>query len=298
MFFNQKKKPAVRIKTKKELITEFLKKGFFLIVGAFIVAVALEMFLLPNKIIDGGVIGISMMASYLTNWNLGLLIFCINIPFVLLAYKTIGKKFVINTFFAIAMLSIATNVVSHFHHITEDLLLVTIFGGILLGIGVGLILRNNASLDGTEMVSLVLTKKLKIVSVGELLMFINLFIYAAAGFVFEWDRAFYSILTYYIASKTIDMVLEGLDKAKSVRIVSDYYKEIGNSIMKELDVSVTYMKAMGGYSRQEKVMTFCVVNKFDMAKLKEVVHEVDPKAFIVTEDVHEVEGIRFKKHGH
>ena len=298
MFFNQKKKPAVRIKTKKELITEFLKKGFFLIVGAFIVAVALEMFLLPNKIIDGGVIGISMMASYLTNWNLGLLIFCINIPFVLLAYKTIGKKFVINTFFAIAMLSIATNVVSHFHHITEDLLLVTIFGGILLGIGVRLILRNNASLDGTEMVSLVLTKKLKIVSVGELLMFINLFIYAAAGFVFEWDRAFYSILTYYIASKTIDMVLEGLDKAKSVRIVSDYYKEIGNSIMKELDVSVTYMKAMGGYSRQEKVMTFCVVNKFDMAKLKEVVHEVDPKAFIVTEDVHEVEGIRFKKHGH
>ncbi len=298
MFFNQKKKPAVRIKTKKELITEFLKKGFFLIVGAFIVAVALEMFLLPNKIIDGGVIGISMMASYLTNWNLGLLIFCINIPFVLLAYKTIGKKFVINTFFAIAMLSIATNVVSHFHHITEDLLLVTIFGGILLGIGVGLILRNNASLDGTEMVSLVLTKKLKIVSVGELLMFINLFIYAVAGFVFEWDRAFYSILTYYIASKTIDMVLEGLDKAKSVRIVSDYYKEIGNSIMKELDVSVTYMKAMGGYSRQEKVMTFCVVNKFDMAKLKEVVHEVDPKAFIVTEDVHEVEGIRFKKHGH
>lgn len=297
MFFHKKKLP-VRVKTKKELVIEFIKRAFFLIVGAFIVAVALEMFLLPNKIIDGGVIGISMMATYLTGWNLGLLIFCINLPFVLLAYKTIGKKFVINTFFAIGMLAIATNVVSRFHHITEDLLLVTIFGGILLGIGVGLILRNNASLDGTEMVSLVLSKKLKIVSVGELLMFINLFIYTAAGFVFEWDRAFYSILTYYIASKTIDMVLEGLDKAKSVRIVSDYYREIGDSIMKELDVSVTYMKAMGGYSKQEKVMTFCVVNKFDMAKLKEVVHEVDPKAFIVTEDVHEVEGIRFKKHKH
>lgn len=295
MFF-YKKKAVVKTKTKKELIIEFIKRAFFLIIGAFIVAVALEMFLLPNKIIDGGVIGISMMATYLTGWNLGLLIFCINIPFVLLAFKTIGKKFVINTFFAIAMLAIATNVVSKFHHITEDLLLVTIFGGILLGIGVGLILRNNASLDGTEMVSLVLSKKLKIVSVGELLMFINLFIYAAAGFVFEWDRAFYSILTYYIASKTIDTVLEGLDKAKSVRIVSDYWKEIGDSIMKELDISVTYMKATGGYSRQEKIMTFCVVNKFDMAKLKDVVHEVDPKAFIVTEDVHEVEGIRFKKH--
>jgi len=296
--FFHKKKTSVKVKTKKEIILNFIKKAIFLIIGAFVVAVALEMFLLPNKIIDGGVIGISMMASYLTGMNLGVLIFCINIPFVLLAYKTLGKKFVINTFFAIGMLAIATNVVSHFHHITEDLLLVTIFGGILLGIGVGLILRNNASLDGTEMISLVLTKKLKIVSVGELLMFINLFIYAAAGFVFEWDRAFYSILTYYIASKTIDSVLEGLDKAKSVRIVSDKSKEIGDSIMKELDISVTYMKATGGYSKQEKIMTFCVVNKFDMAKLKEVVHDVDPKAFIVTEDVHEVEGIRFKKHSH
>ena len=285
-------------KTLKDIIFDSVKRGIFMVIGAFIVAIALEMFLLPNKIIDGGVIGISMMTSYLTGLNLGLLIFCINIPFVLMALKTLGKKFVINTFFAIGVLSIATNLVSHFHHVTEDLLLVTIFGGILLGIGVGLILKNNASLDGTEMISLVLAKNLKIVSVGELLMFINLFIYVAAGFVFEWDRAFYSILTYYIASKTIDTVLEGLDKAKSVRIVSDKSREIGDSIMKELDISVTYMKATGGYSKQEKVLTFCVVNKFDMAKLKDVVHEVDPKAFIVTEDVHEVEGIRVKKHKH
>lgn len=298
MFFQRRKKVQKMKKTKRDLFFEFLKRAFFLIIGAFIVAVALEMFLLPNKIIDGGVIGISMMASYITGWNLGLLIFCINIPFVLLAYKTIGKKFVINTFFAIVMLSVATNIVSKFRHITEDLLLVTIFGGILLGLGVGLILRNNASLDGTEMVSIVLSKKLKFVSVGELLMFINLFIYAGAGFLFEWDRAFYSILTYYIASKTIDSVLEGLDKAKSVRIVSDYSREIGDAIMKELDTSVTYMKTMGGYSRQEKILTYCVVNKFDMAKLKDTVHEVDPHAFIVTEDVHEVEGVRFKKHKH
>ena len=294
MFFH-KKKPQPKVKTKKELFVEFLKRGFFLIIGTFIVAIALEMFLLPNKIIDGGVIGISMMLSYITNWNLGLLIFAINIPFMVIAYQTLGKKFILNTFFAVTMLAIATNIVSQFRHITEDLLLVTIFGGILLGLGVGLILRHNASLDGTEMVSIILSKKLKIVSVGELLMFINLFIYTCAGFLFEWDRAFYSILTYYIASKTIDSVLEGLDKAKSVRIVSDFHREIGDSIMKELNISVTYMKAMGGYSKKEKIMTFCVVNKFDMAKLKELVHGVDPKAFIVTEDVHEVEGVRFKK---
>ncbi len=298
MFF-QRKKPAVRVKTKKEIILEYIKRAFFLIVGAFIVAAALELFLLPNKIIDGGVIGISMMVSHITKGNLGAIIFSINFPFVILAYRTLGRKFVFNTFFAITMLSIATNIVLRFDHVTDDLLLATIFGGILLGLGVGLILRNNASLDGTEMVSLKLAKKLKVVSVGELLMGMNLFVYAGAGLLFGWDRALYSVLTYYVASKVIDTVIEGLDKAKSVRIVSEFSREIGDSIMKELDISVTYMKTLGGYSRQEKILTYCIVNKFDMAKLKEVVHNVDPNAFIVTEDVHEVEGGRFrKKSGH
>lgn len=298
MFF-QRKKPAIRVKTKKEIIVEYIQRAFFLIVGAFIVAAALELFLLPNKIIDGGVIGISMMVSHITKGNLGAIIFAINFPFVILAYRTLGRKFVFNTFFAITMLSIATNVVLRFEHVTDDLLLATIFGGILLGLGVGLILRNNASLDGTEIVSLKLAKKLKVVSVGELLMGMNLFVYAGAGFLFGWDRALYSVLTYYVASKVIDTVIEGLDKAKSVRIVSEFSREIGDSIMKELDISVTYMKTLGGYSRQEKILTYCIVNKFDMAKLKEVVHNVDPNAFIVTEDVHEVEGGRFrKKSGH
>lgn len=298
MFFNKKKKPEGRVKTKGEIFVDYLKKLFFWLIGAFIVAVALEMFLLPNKIIDGGVIGISMMVSYLTKWNLGLLIFCINIPFMLFAFKALGKKFIFNTFVATALLSVATNVVIGLKPVTNDLLLATVFGGILLGLGVGLILRNNASLDGTEMLSIVLSKRLKIVSVGELLMGMNLFIYTAAGFLLGWDRAMYSILAYFVASKVIDTVLEGLDKAKSVRIVSDCWEEIGDCIMKELDTSVTYMKTKGGYSKQEKILTFCVVNKFDIPKLKEVVRDIDPRAFIVTEDVHEVEGVRIKKKSH
>ena len=295
MFLSKKRKPELKTKTTKELVLEFLKRFIFWVIGAFIVAVALEMFLLPNKIIDGGVIGISMMISYITDWNLGLLIFCINIPFILLALKSLGKKFIINTFAATLILAVATNIAVNLKPATDDLLLATIFGGIFLGLGVGLILRNNASLDGTEMLSMVISKRNKIISVGQLLMGMNLFIYTAAGFLLGWDRALYSILTYYVASKVIDTVLEGLDKAKSVRIVSDYSREIGESIMKELDVSVTYMKATGGYSRQEKILTFCVVNKFDIPKLKEVVHNVDPRAFIVTEDVHEVEGVRIRK---
>lgn len=298
MFFTKKKKPEIKIKSKREIALDYVKKMFFWLLGAFIVAVALEMFLLPNKIIDGGVIGISMMISYITKWNLGLLIFCINIPFMLIALKSLGKKFILNTFIATALLSVATNVVMNLHPVTNDLLLATIFGGIFLGLGVGLILRNSASLDGTEMLSIVLSKRLKIVSVGELLMGMNLFIYTAAGFLLGWERAMYSILTYFVASKVIDTVLEGLDKAKSVRIVSEFWEEIGDSIMKELDTSVTYVKTKGGYSKQEKILTFCVVNKFDIPKLKEVVHDIDPRAFIVTEDVHEVEGVRIKKKSH
>lgn len=298
MFFSKKKKPEIRVKTRREKAFDYIKKLFFWLVGAFIVAVALEMFLLPNKIIDGGVIGISMMVSYVTKWNLGLLIFCINIPFMLIALRSLGKKFIINTFIATALLSVATNVTINLQPATNDLLLATVFGGILLGLGVGLILRNNASLDGTEMLSIVLSKRFKIVSVGELLMGMNLFIYTAAGFLLGWERAMYSILTYFVASKVIDTVLEGLDKAKSVRIVSDCWEEIGDCIMKELNTSVTYIKSKGGYSKQEKILTFCVVNKFDIPKLKEVVHDIDPRAFIVTEDVHEVEGVRVKKKGH
>lgn len=296
MFFSRKKAEPIK-KTKGEIAREYIFRILFLTLGTFIVAVGLEMFLLPNKIIDGGIIGISMMLSYITKWNLGLLIFCINIPFILMALKNLGKKFVFQTFYATAMLGIATNIL-HGRQATEDLLLATVFGGIILGLGVGLILRNNASLDGTEMLSINISKKLKIVSVGELLMFINLFIYMGAAFLYGWDRALYSILTYYIASKVIDSVLEGLDKAKSVRIFSEHYKEIGNAIMKELDVSVTYMKTLGGYSRQEKIQTYCVVNKFEMVKLKELVHSIDPRAFLVTEDVYEVEGVRVKKKKH
>ena len=295
--FSQRKKPVKVVKTRGQIIISYIIKAIFLMLGAFIVAVALEMFLLPNKIIDGGVIGISMMATYITNGNLGIFIMLINLPFVLIALRTLGKVFVIQTFFAILMLSIATNMI-HWRIVTQDLLLSTVFGGILLGLGVGLILKNNASLDGTEMISIELSKKLKIISVGELLMGINFFIYMGAGFLLGWDRALYSVLTYYVASKVIDTVLEGLDKAKSVRIVSDKSREIGDSIIQELDISVTYMKTLGGYSRQEKILTYCVVNKFDMPKLKELVHTIDPKAFIVTEDVHEVEGVRFKKKGH
>ncbi len=291
--FNKKKKRVPEIKTKKQIVIEYLSKYLFITLGAMIAAFALECFLLPNDIIDGGVIGISMMISYITKWNLGLVIFIINLPFIYLAIQKMGKTFVFNVFYGVTMLSIFVNVLSGFH-VTEAQLLATVFGGVILGVGVGIILRNNAALDGTEILAIRLAKKIGF-SVGEIIMFFNVFIYTAAGFLYGWDSAMYSILTYFIAYRVIDIVLEGLNSSKSALIISEYPKEIGDAIIKELDISVTYQKGKGGYSGQEKTLIFCVINRLEVAKMKKLIREIDPTAFLVIQDVHEVEGVRVKK---
>lgn len=288
------KKQEVKQKSKKELAKEVIIQLVWLTIGAIIVAFALESFMFPHKIFDGGVIGVSMMLSYLTHTQLGLLIFLINLPFLVLAFSKLGVRFVLQTLYAVSVLSIFTNVF-HWEIATKDPLLAPIFGGIILGTGVGLVLKNNASLDGTEIMSIRLSQKFSFMSVGQFLMGFNLFIYMAAGLMFGWDKAMYSILTYFIASKTIDIVMEGLNSSKSVRIVSEKYREIGKMIMKELDVSVTYIRSKGGYSGLDNVLTFCVVSRLELAKLKQLVKDIDPKAFLVIENVHEVEGVRVKK---
>ncbi len=289
-----KKVEEVKPKSKKELAKEVIIQLVWLTIGAVIVAFALESFMFPHKIFDGGVIGVSMMLSYLTHTQLGLLIFLINLPFLVLAFSKLGVRFVLQTLYAVSVLSIFTNVF-HWEIATKDPLLAPIFGGIILGTGVGLVLKNNASLDGTEIMSIRLSQKFSFMSVGQFLMGFNLFIYMVAGLMFGWDKAMYSILTYFIASKTIDIVMEGLNSSKSVRIVSEKYREIGKMIMKELDVSVTYIRSKGGYSGLDNVLTFCVVSRLELAKLKQLVKDIDPRAFLVIENVHEVEGVRVKK---
>ena len=284
----------VHRKTNFELFTEITARFIVMTIGAFIAAFALECFMLPNGIIDGGIIGVSMMFKYITGINLGLLIFCLNIPFIFLALKTLGKMFVLQTFYSVLILSLATNLFAG-HQATDKDFLACIFGGIILGAGVGLIIRNSASLDGTEILSIRLSKKFSFMTIGQFLMGFNLLIYSACGFMFGWDKAMYAIITYYIASKTIDTVIDGFNSSKSVRIVSEFYKEIGACIMKELDVSVTYMKSRGGYSGKEKIITYCVVSRLEMAKVKEIVRNIDKNAFLVVEAVHEVEGVRVKK---
>lgn len=278
----------------RTLFFRILKKFFFLTIGPLIAAYALECFLVPNNIIDGGIIGVSIILAHITKYNLGLLIFILNMPFILLAFNKIGKKFVLQTFYAIGILSLGTNFFHQIENVTNDLLLATVFGGIILGLGVGIVLKNEGSMDGTEIMSLVLSKKFGF-SIGEIIMGFNVIIYAAAGFVFGAEKAMYAIITYFIASKIIDAVLEGLNNSKSVRIISDSAYEIGQALLERLDVGVTYLDGEGGFSRKGKKLIYCVVARLEMSKLKEIVKEIDPSAFVAVVDVHETFGGRIKK---
>ncbi|MBM7654627.1 YitT family protein [Neobacillus cucumis] len=263
-------------------------------IGAILMATGLEIFLVPNNVIDGGITGISIMLAHITGWKLGLFLFVLNLPFVYLGYKQMGKTFAFSTVYGIIVLSIFT---SFFHPIppfTEDILLATLFGGMILGIGVGLVIRNGGALDGTEILALVISKKVPF-SVGQIIMFMNIFILGAAGFVFTWDRAMYSLLAYVIASKAIDTVVQGLEETKSVWIISDNAEEIGNAVNDRLGRGVTYLNGEGAYTGDNKKVIFSIISRLEESKLTTIVEEIDPTAFLAIADIAEVRGGRFKK---
>ncbi|WP_257985879.1 YitT family protein [Bacillus sp. M6-12] len=273
---------------------KIVQRAILITIGALLMATGLEIFLVPNNVIDGGVTGISIMLSHITGMKLGIFLFLLNLPFVYLGYKQFGKTFAISTIYGIIMLSIFA---TYFHPIppfTEDILLATIFGGIFLGIGVGLVIRNGGALDGTEVLSIVLTKKLPF-SVGEIVMFMNLFILGSAGFVYTWDRAMYSILAYVVAAKAIDIVVTGMEESKSVWIISDEATEIGDTITHRLGRGVTYLYGEGAFTGDDKKVIFCIITRLEESKLTTIVEEIDPSAFLAIADISEVRGGRFKK---
>ncbi len=279
---------------KKLSKAKIIQRVILITIGALFMATGLEIFLIPNQVIDGGVTGVSIMLSHITGAKLGIFLFLLNLPFVYLGYKQFGKTFAISTIYGIIMLSIFA---TYFHPIppfTEDILLATLFGGILLGVGVGLVIRNGGALDGTEILSIVISKKVPF-SVGEIVMFINLFILGSAGFVYTWDRAMYSILAYVVAAKAIDIVITGMEESKSVWIISEEANEIGDAINNRLGRGVTYLHGEGAYTGDNKKVIFCIITRLEESKLTTIVEGIDPSAFLAIADISEVRGGRFKK---
>ena len=275
-------------------MTAYIKKGIQLCIGAVIAAVGLELFLIPNNVIDGGVVGLSIMASYLTGMPLGIFLIVLNIPFLYLAYKQIGKSFVISTIIAVIFLSLWSAVFEPMEQVTNDPFLAAIFGGVIDGLGVGLIMRAGGSLDGTEIVAIIADKR-SVFSVGEIVMFINLFILSGAGVLFGWDKGMYSLFAYFVIAKMIDVVIKGLDESYGVMIVTDRSAELTAALNYKLGRGVTILYGEGGYTKQKKEVLYCVVTRLEVDKLKRIVNEIDDHAFVTINVVHDIVGGRFKK---
>ncbi len=283
---------------KKESLVHLIRRYFMLVVGATIAAVALDLFLIPNAIIDGGVIGISLLINYLTGMGFGILVLIINIPFLLSGYRRLGKGFLIASLFSIVTLAIAERFLHHIEPITDEPLLATVFGGLILGAGVGIVIRNAGALDGTEILGIIISKTFPF-SVGEFVMFINIFIFAWAGFILGWEQAMLSILTYYIASKTIDIVGQGiLNETKAALIVSDVSADIADQIEESLKRDVTKLYGQHNHREADTQVLYVIITRLEVAKLKQIVFDSDPRAFTTIMDTQEVHGGRFKTTAH
>ena len=270
-------------------VWEFL----LLALGAVIAAFAIEEFLVPCKILDGGVVGISIITNYLTNIPLSLLTFILNIPFLIVGFRVIGREFFIKAGFAMVTFSIFLEVFEPMGDVTRDSLLAVCFGGIILGIGVGMVISFGGCLDGTETVAILLNRKTDF-PVGRTVLFFNIVIYSIAGFLFGFDRAMYSLLTYYITSKVLDFIDNGMNQAKAAMIITNDGEEIADMIYKQMGRTVTILEGEGLISGKKDVL-YCVLNRLEVYELKKLINEADTSAFIAINEVSEIIGNHIKK---
>lgn len=276
---------------------QWLKDGFFIILGIVSAAFGLESFLLPNKFIDGGATGISLLIAEVADVPLYILIMLVNIPFVILGYKVIGKLFAVKTAFAILGLALVLFTID-FPEITQDKLLVAVFGGFFLGAGIGLSVRGGSVLDGTEVLAIYLSRKLG-TTIGDIIILINILVFLAAAYLLSIETALYSMLTYLAASKTLDFVIEGIEEYTGVTIISDKNEEIRTMIIDKLGRGLTIYKAKGGYGRtgerKEYDVIFTVITRLEIRRLNIEITKIDPKAFVVMSKINDTRGGMIKK---
>ena len=279
-------------KIKKTPWFKTLINFIFIIIGAAIAAYALEGILVPNSILDGGVTGISIILNILFGWKLGILIFIINIPFLYVGYKNLGKKFLLKAVFSILVFSILLEIFHNVGVLTENKLLATIYGSLILGVGVGLVIRSGGFLDGTESVGIVISKNTNI-SVGQFVLCCNAVIFTVAGFFFGIDRALYSLLAYFITSKIVDEISEGFNSAKAAMIITDHSLDISKAIYTRLGRTTTTLIGDGLISGKKEVL-YCVLTRLEISELRKIAEEIDESVFITITDVSEIIGNHIK----
>jgi len=290
-------------KGKKQLgknIINSIRNGCFLALGIFSAAFGLKSFLLPNKFIDGGATGISLLTSELSGIHVSVLLVLVNIPFVLLGYKTIGRTFALKTILTIAGLATVVAFI-RLPEITHDELLVAVFGGFFLGAGIGLSVRGGAVLDGTEILAIVLSKKLN-VSIGDIVTVINGIIFLFAAYFLTIEIALYSMITYLAASRTLDFVIEGIDEYMGVTIISVHNEKIKKMIVDVMGRGVTIYRGREGFGKsgesKDRDIIYTVITRLEISKLNAEIDKIDSEAFIVMHSVKDTRGGMIKKRAH
>lgn len=274
-----------------------VKDTLFIITGVLSAGLGLKGFLLPNNFLDGGVMGISLLVRQLTGINLSLLVVLINLPFIIIAYTQVSKKFAFKTLVAIAGLAVAIAVIDY-PIVTSDKLLIAIFGGFFLGAGIGLSIRGGSVIDGTEVLAIYSSKKTTL-SVGDIILVLNIIIFSAAAYIINIETALYAILTYLVASKTVDFVVHGIEEYISVMIVSSKSTEIQQAIINNMGRGVTVVKGKGGYGKrghqQEYDVTYTFITRLELQRLKTEIAKIDDDAFVVEHSVGDIKGGMIKK---
>jgi len=260
-------------------------------VGAFFAAFAIEIFLIPNNLIDGGVVGVAMIfGSILGQKYLPILLVMLNLPFLYLAYRFIGKVFLCHMLFATILFACSLAFIKNFVHgeFHGEILEVVVIGGAILGIGSGLIIRYGGGIDGTEILGIIINRKTGI-TVGQVVLICNVFVFGSAGLIFQdWHPPLLSLIMYMVVIKIMDAVIVGLDETKSVLIISSKSKQIADAIIHELGLGLTVMYGRGGFSGDEREILYVIAERLQLAELKELIHREDPGAFIAIENLHEV----------
>ena len=277
-----------------KIFTRELLHIALIVLGILSAGLGLKGFLLSSRFIDGGVTGISMLLSDVLGFRLSILILIVNLPFIALGYRQVGRRFAIKSALAIVGLSLCLAFV-HYPDVTPDKLLTAVFGGFFIGAGIGLAIRGGAVLDGTEIAALLVSKSSPLLKVGDVILILNVFIFSAAAFFLGIESALYSILTYFAASKTIDFLIHGIEEYHAVIIVSDHSEVIRREIIRALNRGVTVYQGRGGLSGTEQDILFCVVTRLEIGSVREVVRELDEAAFIVVHTLSNVEGGVVKK---
>jgi uncharacterized membrane-anchored protein YitT (DUF2179 family) len=277
-----------------KLVFSLFRESFFIVLGILAAGFGLKGFLIPNGFIDGGITGVSLLIAHLSPISISLLIFILNVPFMLLAKKQLGKIFAVKTFLAILGLSLCL-IFINYPIVTSDKLLVAVFGGFLLGAGIGLAVRGGGVLDGTEILSVFLSKKIGL-SIGEIIFAINIIIFSFAAFLLGIEAALYSILTYLAASKTVDFFVQGIEEYIGLTVISKKSGEIRKRFI-EIGKGVTVYKGKSGFNitEKERDILFVFVTRLEVVRIKQEIVSIDPNAVIIEQGIREVRGGIVKK---